>query len=66
MASQLSRAIDEANLGRLDGEIARLYYLDRLPLADIAARVGYDRSTVGRHVNAAGRRISGAADRLKQ
>lgn len=57
-ASTLRAAIDDTPLGPLDAEIARLYYLERMPLADIGAIVGYDRRTVSRHAAAASRRIS--------
>lgn len=57
-ASQLRAAIAETPLGPLDAEISRLYFVERLPLADIGAAVGYDRRTVARHAAAAAPKIS--------
>lgn len=57
-ASQLRAAIDDTTLGTLDAEISRLYFIDRMPLADVGAIVGYDRRTVARHAAAAAKRIS--------
>lgn len=57
-SSQLRAAIEETPLGALDAEISRLYFLDRMPLADIGEIVGYDRRTVARHAAAAAPRIS--------
>lgn len=59
--SQLRAAIDETPLGPLDAEISRLYFLERWPLADIGAQVGYDRRTVARHAKEAAGRIGRTA-----
>ncbi len=63
-ASQLRAAIEETPLGTLDAEISRLYFIERWPLADIGAQVGYDRRTVARHAKDAAGRISRTAQRF--
>lgn len=42
--------IRRANLGREDTEIARLRYIDQIPLAEIGAEIGLDRTSVGRRL----------------
>ena len=64
LTSQMRLAIDEANLGTVDTQIAKLYYLDRIAQIDIAAEVNYDRSTVSRRLKSITPRISSAASRL--
>jgi hypothetical protein len=59
-------AITEANLGLLDTEIARMRYIDGLAHADIGAAVGYDRTTVSRHLKAIEPRIRSIAQRIPQ
>ena len=44
---QMTAAIRRAPLGRVDREIARLRYVERLPLPDIAAQTHYSRQAVG-------------------
>jgi len=48
----VEKIIRRANLGRTNSTIARLRYIDQLPLADIAAAVHLDRSVVGRRLKA--------------
>lgn len=44
---QMTAAIKNAPLGRVDRKIARLRYVERLPLPDIAAQTHYSRTAVG-------------------
>ena len=44
---QITAVIKSAPLGRVDREIARLRYVERLPLPDIAAQTHYSRQAVG-------------------
>lgn len=44
---QMTAAIKNAPLGRVDRKIALLRYVDRLPLPDIAARTHYSRTAIG-------------------
>lgn len=43
---QMTAAIKNAPLGRVDRKIALLRYVERLPQADIAARIHYSRQAV--------------------
>ena len=43
---QMTSAIKNAPLGRVDRKIALLRYVERLPLPDIAARTHYSRTAV--------------------
>lgn len=44
---QMTAAIKNAPLGRVDRKIALLRYVERLPLPDIAARTHYSRAAIG-------------------
>ena len=44
---QMTSAIKNAPLGRVDRKIALLRYVERLPLPDIAAQTHYSRTAVG-------------------
>ena len=46
LKSEMEAAIDEANLGRDDTIIAKRYLMDQWPQIDIAAELGWGRSTV--------------------
>ena len=45
--SEAEQIIYEANLGKEDERIARLYFVDKLPQIDIGFEVMLDRKTVG-------------------
>lgn len=45
--SEVENAIWEANLGQEDEEIAAMYYIDQIPMIEIAAEMEMDRKTVG-------------------
>ena len=45
--SEAEKIIYEANLGKEDERIARLYFVDKLPQIDIGFEVMLDRKTVG-------------------
>lgn len=59
LASQLLKAIEEANLGAADTHIAKRYMLDKLPQIDIAVEMGLSERTVSRRLHAATPRIKG-------
>lgn len=59
LASQLLKAIEEANLGAADTHIAKRYMVDRLPQIDIAVEMGLSERTVSRRLHAATPRIKG-------
>lgn len=46
--SEAEQAITEAKLGDEDERIARLYLMRQQPQEDIAAQMGYERSTISR------------------
>ena len=46
-AEQIKAVIKRAPLGRYDRKIARLRYVERLPLPDIAAQTHYSRTAIG-------------------
>lgn len=50
LRSELDRAITEAALHRDDELIARRYIIDKWCQIDIAAELGWERSTVSRHI----------------
>ena len=59
LASELLKAIEEANLGAADTHIAKRYMLDKLPQIDIAVEMGLSERTVSRRLHAATPRIKG-------
>ena len=46
----METVIREANLGREDAQIARLYYVDKLPQVDVATELYLGRATVQRRL----------------
>ena len=64
LASQMTAAINEANLGLSDRAIAQRYLVDRLPQIDIAVEIGLDRSTVTKRLRDIKPRVAGAASKL--
>lgn len=51
LRSEMEAAIDQANLGRDDTFIARRYLIDQWPQIEIAAELGWGRSTVSRRIS---------------
>lgn len=64
LTSEISKAIEEANLGVVNAQIARRYYIDHAAHMDIAVELGYDRSTVSKRLKDIAPRVSRAAARL--
>ena len=64
--SQFSQTIEEANLGLVDGFIARRYFLDKTPQADIAADLDVTRVTVTNHARHIRGRLVDVASKLAQ
>lgn len=46
LKSEMEKTIDEANLGTIDTLVARRYLIDHWPQIEIAAEMGWTRSTV--------------------
>lgn len=66
LKSEMDTAIDQANLGRDDTMIAKRYLIDQWPQIDIAAELGWGRSTVSNRVPRILRKVESAARRLDQ
>ena len=64
--TQFIKAIDEANLGVVDDAIARMYFLDQTPQADIAEEFGVIRLTITRRMHSISDRVASAASKIPQ
>lgn len=60
----METVIREANLGREDTQIARLYYVDKLPQVDVATELYLGRATVQRRLSNITARMRDATHRL--
>lgn len=63
---ELLQAIGAAGIGREGEQIARLYYVERLPQADVAAELYLGRATVQRRLPEILNKIEIASKYLKQ
>ena len=66
LRSELEKAIYEAALHRDDDLIARRYMIDKWAQADIAAELGWERSTILRHISYIFDEVGRAAARITQ
>lgn len=66
LRSELEKAIYEAALHRDDDLIARRYIIDKWPQIEIAAELGWERSTVSRHMPYVLKAVARAAEKLSQ
>lgn len=66
LRSELETAIHEAALHSDDDLIARRYIIDKWCQIDIAAELGWDRSTVSHHMPYIMAEVSRAANRINQ
>lgn len=66
LRSELKIAIEEAALHRDDDIIARRYIIEKMPQADIAAELGWDRSTVSHHFSYIMDEVKRSASRIAQ
>jgi hypothetical protein len=64
LRSELVRCIEEACLGENDTLLAKRYLIDRWPQIDIAAEMGWTRSTVSAHIPRIVQRVQSTAHRL--
>ena len=64
LRSELVRCIEESCLGESDTLLAKRYLIDRWPQIDIAAELGWTRSTVSAHVPRIVERVRNTANRL--
>lgn len=64
LRSEMEEAINQANLGQENTEIAKLYLIDHLPQVDIAAELGYERSTITHRMRHIIRRVEQTAQKI--
>ena len=50
LLSEMEEAIEQANLGKYDTQIAQRYLIEQVPQIDIAAEYGTHRSTISHHI----------------
>lgn len=62
---ELLQVIDAAGIGRENEEIARLYYVDRMPQIDVAAELYLGRATIQRSLPEIKKRMEIATKYLK-
>lgn len=65
LRSEMETCIEQANLGRDDADIAKRYLIDHWPQIDIAAELGWGRSTVAAHVPYILAKVEKTAKRLR-
>lgn len=65
LRSELETAIYESALCRDDDLIARRYLIEKVPQIDIAAELGYERSTISRRIPGIIKTVSRTAEKLK-
>lgn len=66
LRSELEAAIHEAALYRDDDLIARRYIVDKWAQIDIAAELGWERSTVSHHIPHVMSEVVRSANRIKE
>ena len=64
LRSELEQAIYESALSREDELIARRYFIEKVPQIDIAAELGYERTTISRKIPTIAKRIIFVANKL--
>lgn len=64
MRSEMETAIQEANLGNDDTDIAWRYLIDQVPQIDIAAEFGWERSTISHRLKRILRKVESTAQKL--
>lgn len=64
LRSDMLVCIEEANLGQNDTTVAKRYLIDQWPQIDIAAELGWSRSTVSDRIPRIIRKVRTAATRL--
>lgn len=48
--TDFERVIEQANLGKENEQIARMYYIDRIPQIDVAVEMELDKATIQRRL----------------
>ena len=65
LRSELEKAIYESALSCDDDLIARRYLIEKIPQIDIAAELGYERSTISRRMPGIIKAVTKTAEKLK-
>lgn len=61
---EMAKVIEQANVGTENEKIARLYYVDRMPQVDVAAKLFLGRATVQRRLPEILKKIEKSSKRL--
>ena len=61
LRSEMLECIEEANLGQLDTTVAKRYLIDQWAQIDIAAELGWSRSTVSERIPRIMKKVRAAA-----
>lgn len=64
MRKDMENVIYQANLGREDEQIAKLYFVDKLPQVDVATELYLGRATVQRRLPGIVRRMRDTSSKL--
>lgn len=64
LRSEMETAIREANLGNDDTDIATRYLINQIPQIDIAAELGWERSTISHRIKRILRKVENTAQKL--
>lgn len=64
LRSELKQVVYESALGRDDTLIATRYIIEKIPQIDIAAELGWERSTVSKHIQLILKRAESTSRRL--
>ena len=64
LRSEMEKTIEEANLGTVNTLVAKRYLIDQWPQIEIAAEMGWTRSTVSERIPKILRKVESAAKRL--
>lgn len=64
LRSEMEACINEANLGNDDTLIAKRYLISQVPQIEIAAELGWTRSTVSNHVGRVLKKVENTANKL--
>ena len=64
LKSEMERTIEEANLGTINTLVAKRYLIDQWPQIEIAAEMGWTRSTVSERIPGILRKVEAAARKM--
>ena len=64
LKSDMLRIIEEANLGQIDTTVAKRYLIDQWPQIEIAAELGWSRSTVSERIARVMRKVRSTHEAL--